>query len=204
MYDNAYYAAQGQNTPSGANGGGIRMFAFNASTGASIWNQSRAGNTQPIFVPCYVNGVIYAPEFFEVTAMDAKNPNSTGLINPVPDFVYTNRRSGNRTWAAWVGYQIQGSVAYADDLTGAKIYVGSDIGSIYCLNANDGTTYSVYTAGGNVPCSPAVWEGKMYVGTTEAYFTALMIRQQWTLVCGLQPIRVQKCGTMKPSLSAGN
>jgi outer membrane protein assembly factor BamB len=166
-YDNAYYAAQGQSTPSGSFGGGIRMFAFNATTGASIWNQSRAGNTQPIFYPCYVNGVIYAPEFFEVTAMSATNPNTTGSISPVPDFSQSNRRSGNRTWAAWVGYQIQGSIAYADDLTGAKIYVGSDIGSIYCLNAKDGTTYSVYTAGGNVACSPAVWEGKMYIGTTE-------------------------------------
>jgi hypothetical protein len=66
-----------------------------------------------------------------------------------------------------VGYQVQGSVTYADDLTGAKIYVGSDIGSIYVLNATDGKSLSVFTAGGNVPCSPTIWEGKMYIGTTE-------------------------------------
>lgn len=164
IYPDSYYAARGQSTPSS---NGIRMFAFNASTGQSIWNQSRAGNTQPIYYPCYVNGLIYAPEFFEVTAMSATKPNSTGTVYPVPDFSYTGRRAGNRTMAAWVGYQIQGSVGYADDLTGAKVYVGSDIGSIYCFNATSGKTYSVYTAGGNVACSPTVWDGKMYVGTTE-------------------------------------
>ncbi len=177
---NTYYASQGQSTPSGANGGGIRMFAFNAATGATVWNQSRAGNTQPSFVPCYFNGVIYAPEFFAVTARNALRPNSTGTVYPVPDFVYTQRRTGSAIWASWVGYQIQGSVTYADDLTGSKIYVGSDIGSIYCFNAtgptfSNGTglpnatasTWSVFTAGGNVPCSPSIWEGKMYIGTTE-------------------------------------
>lgn len=178
---NAYYAAQGQSTPAGANGGGIRMFAFNATTGESIWNQSRAGNTQPAYVPAYVDDTIYAPEFFEITSMDAANPNSTGNVDPVPDFNYNNRRNGHRIWYTWLGYQIQGSVAYADDLTGDKIYAGSDIGSIYCLNATaplqyeNGTdiinpqaqTYSVFTAGGNIAGSPTVWNGRMYVGTTE-------------------------------------
>jgi eukaryotic-like serine/threonine-protein kinase len=164
LYSDSWYAARGQSTPSS---NGIRMFAFNASTGASVWNQSRAGNTQPIYYPCVFNGNIYAPEFFEVTSMSATKPNSTGTVNPVPDFSQTGRRAGNRTWSTWVGYQIQGSLTYADDLTGAKIYVGSDIGSIYVLNASSGKTYSVFTAGGNVPCSPTVWEGKLYIGTTE-------------------------------------
>jgi outer membrane protein assembly factor BamB len=167
QFNDAYYASQGQSTPAGANGGGIRMLAFNALTGASVWNQSRAGNTEPIYYPAVVNGQIYAPEFFEITSMNALKPNSTGTVTPTPDFVYSQRRSGNRTWAAWLGYQIQGAVAYADDPTGAKIYAGSDIGSIYCLNATSGKTFSVFTAGGNVPASPSVWEGKMYCGCTD-------------------------------------
>jgi hypothetical protein len=65
---------------------------------------------------------------------------------------------------AWLGYQIQSSVAYADDLTGAKIYIGCDIGSIYCLDATDLSTLSVYTVGANVPCSPSIWDGKLYCG----------------------------------------
>jgi outer membrane protein assembly factor BamB len=164
---NSYYTDQNQSAPSGAYGGGIRMMAFDAATGESIWNQSRAGNTQPTYVPCYVDGAIFAPEFFEITKMDAEEPLTTGTVDPVPDFSYSNRVNGVREWAAWLGYQIQGSVAYADDLTGAKIYAGSDIGSVYCLNATDGSTYSVFTAGGNIAGSPTVWNGRMYVGTTE-------------------------------------
>ena len=159
------YEATVQSTPGGAFGGGIRMFAFNASTGESVWNISRAGNTEPSYVPCIVDGLIYAGEFFELTAADIDDPNATGSYYAA-DFSYGNRRHGYRVWGTWVGYQIQSSAAYADDLTGAKIYVGSDIGSVYCLDASDGSTISVFTAGGNVPCSPAIWDGKMYIGAT--------------------------------------
>jgi outer membrane protein assembly factor BamB len=165
--NNTYFELIGQSTPSGANGGGIRMFAFNATTGESIWNQSRAGNSQPIYYPAVVDGSIFAPEFFEITEMDAANPNFTGTVYPVPDFNQRNRRGGSRIWSAWLGYQIQGSVGYADDPTGAKIYAGSDIGSMYALKAEDGTTLSVFTVGGNVPASPTVWDGKMYCGCTD-------------------------------------
>jgi len=160
------YDAIGMSAPSGSWGGGIIMFAFNATTGESIWNQSRAGNSQPIYYPCYVDGKIYAPEFFAVTKMDAENPNTTGTVEP-PDFSYANRKNGLREWASWLGYQIQGSMAWADDPTGAKIYAGSDIGSMYVLNAEDGSSLSVCTVGGNVPTSPAIWEGKMYCGCTD-------------------------------------
>ena len=71
--------------------------------------------------------------------MNATRPNSTGTVVPVPDGTRAENR--NRSWAQWVGYQIQGSVAYADDLTGAKIYAGSDIGSVYVLNATDGSPH---------------------------------------------------------------
>jgi outer membrane protein assembly factor BamB len=158
------YEAMNQSTPSGAFGGGIRMFAFDAETGESIWNISRAGNTEPSYVPCIIDGQIYAGEFFELTAADIDDPNAGPYY--AADFSYSNRRHGNCTWGTWVGYQIQSSAAYADDLTGAKIYVGSDIGSVYCLDATDGSTISVFTAGGNVPCSPAIWDGKMYIGAT--------------------------------------
>jgi outer membrane protein assembly factor BamB len=164
------WAAMDMSYPSGANGGGIRFFAFNATTGESIWNISRAGNTQPGYVPVYYDGQIYAPEFFEVTAMSATDPGSGEYIPP--DYTQSNRRNYNRTIGAWVGYQIQSSVAFAQDISGApnratnKIYVGSDIGSIYCLNPDTMETLSVFTVGGNVVCSATIWNGRMYVGST--------------------------------------
>jgi outer membrane protein assembly factor BamB len=161
------YTDRGVSGPQGANGGGILMFAFDAETGESIWNQSRAGNSQPIYYPCYVDGSIFAPEFFEITKMDAEEPNSTGTVDPTPDFNYNYRINGVRIWASWLGYQIQGSTAYADDLTGAKVYAGSDIGSMYAIDAEDGRSLSVFTVGGNVPASPTIWDGKMYCGCTD-------------------------------------
>ncbi len=150
--------------PGGGNGGGIRYFAFNATTGTSIWNQTRAGNTQPLWTSIYWKGEIYASEFFEVTVINATKPDS-GTYFP-PDYSQVGRLNQKSYKGAWLGYQIQSSVAYAADLTGGKIYIGCDIGSVYCLNATDLSTLSVFTAGGNVPCSPAIWDGKMYIGAT--------------------------------------
>ena len=67
-------------------------------------------------------------------------------------------------WKQWVGYQILSSVCYADDILGAKIYVGSDVGSVTCLNATSGAPISAYQSGGNVESSPTLWEGKLYIG----------------------------------------
>ena len=156
------YNAMNMSVPGGGNGGGIRFFAFNETTGESVWNQTRAGNTQPVWTQVYWNGQIIASEFFEVTVMEADNPDSGDYFPP--DFSQMGRMNQNRTMGAWLGYQIQSSVAYADDLTGAKIYIGCDIGSIYCLNATDLSTLSVFLVGANVPCSPAIWDGKMYCG----------------------------------------
>jgi hypothetical protein len=126
---------------------------------------TRAGNTL-LHVPVLWNGQIYSTEFFYVTSASASKPNSgTAALGDFGASAATPRLAGNRTWAQWVGYQSVSSVAYADDLSGAKVYVGSDIGTVYCLDPTaNGTTLSVFTATGNVASSPAVWEGKMYIG----------------------------------------
>jgi outer membrane protein assembly factor BamB len=153
----------GQSVPrTGGFGGAMRMMAFNATTGESVMNQTRSGNT-PIHVPVYFNGQIYGPEFFYLTSMNASNPNSgTAALGDFGASPSTPRLSGNRTWAQWLGYQISSSAAYADDITGAKIYIGSDIGSLYAMDATTGKTLSVFTAGANIPSSPAIWDGKLY------------------------------------------
>ena len=146
----------------GGFGGAMRMMAFNATTGASVWNQTRSGNT-PIHVPVYFNGQIIGPEFFYITSMNVSKPNSgTAALGDFGGSASTPRLSGNRTWAQWLGYQITSSAAYADSATGGKVYIGSDIGSLYALDASTGKTLSVFTAGANIPSSPAVWDGKLY------------------------------------------
>jgi hypothetical protein len=46
-----------------------------------------------------------------------------------------------------------------------KVYVGSEDGCVYCLNASTGEKIWSYTTGGNVNSSPAVADGKVYVGS---------------------------------------
>ena len=147
----------------GVFGGACRMASFNESTGALIWSQIIAGNSGSVWVPTYFNGNLYIVEHMRVSQMNAANPNS-GPAQPVGFF---NQPAGNRTWSQWIGFQILSSVAYADDLQGAKVYVGSEVGSVSCLDASDGTPISAYQTGANVESSPTLWEGKLYIGSSD-------------------------------------
>jgi outer membrane protein assembly factor BamB len=147
----------------GAFGGGMRLAAFNANTGASIWNQTIAGNSGGVWMPTYYNGMVYFPENMRVSAINATNPNS----GPIAVVGFLGQAAGNRTWSQWIGYQILASVAYADDIRGAKVYIGSDVGSVTCLNATDGKSLSAFQTGANVEGSPSIWDGKLYIGGTD-------------------------------------
>jgi outer membrane protein assembly factor BamB len=147
----------------GVFGGAQRMAAFNATTGESLWNQTLAGNSGSVWVPTYFDGQIYVAEHMRVSSMNASDPDY-GPDQPVGFF---NQQAGNRTWTSWIGYQILSSVAYADDIRGAKVYVGSDVGSVSCLLAETGEALSAYQTGANVEGSPSIWEGKLYIGGTD-------------------------------------
>ena len=157
------YTAQGHTIPEGANGGGIRFFAFNATNGKSIWNVSLAGNTEPWFVPVYKDGNLYITEYCYVSCMNASNPKA----GPVRMVGYAGKVPGNRTWAHWIGYQTFSSIAYADDINGPKLYLGTSLGGVLCFDARTGNPVSAYQTGGNVHSSPAIWEGKLYIGSMD-------------------------------------
>ena len=152
-----------QSTPSGSFGGGIRFFAFNAMTGASIWNTSLAGNTPPVFTPTCFDGQLYISEFMHVTSMNATDPRS-GSVEIVG---FGGDRPGNRTWKQWLGYQILSSVAYVDDPSGPKVYVGCDVGSVTCLDATTGEAISAFQSKSNIDSSPSIWDGKLYIGSSD-------------------------------------
>jgi outer membrane protein assembly factor BamB len=144
----------------GAFGGGMKLAAFNRTTGELIYNQDIAGNSGGVWVPTYFDGNLYFPEMMRVSCMDAENP-GTGDAQPVGFF---GQLAGNRTWTSWIGYQVLSSAAYADDISGAKVYIGSDVGSISCFDAETGAAISAYQTGANVEASPTIWEGKLYIG----------------------------------------
>jgi len=88
-----------------------------------------------------------------------------------------NATDGSRIWYQWLGFQVFSSAAYADDLRGnatgypgcPKVYVGCDSYSVTCLNATSGAPISSYTTGAQVSSSPALWEGKLYVGSSDGF-----------------------------------
>jgi outer membrane protein assembly factor BamB len=60
-------------------------------------------------------------------------------------------------------YSYYSSPAVAD----GKVYVGSENGGVYCLNATTGAYIWSYPTGGEVSSSPAVADGKLYVGSED-------------------------------------
>lgn len=124
------------------------MWILNASTGAEKSHIHLWGGNSPVSSALYTKGVVYVADGPQITAF------------------YTN---GTRKWTQWAGFQCYSSIAYADDVLGAKIYVGSDVYSLTCLDAETGEPISVYTTDGQVQSSPAIWEGKVYVGSADNY-----------------------------------
>jgi hypothetical protein len=154
------YGDLGGGMSGGAWGGGMRMAAFNRTSGELIWQQDLGGNSGGVWVPTYFNGYLYIPEMMRVSCMDASDPDS-GTVQVIG---FMNQDAGYRIWSSWIGYQVLSSAAYADDLTGAKVYIGSDVGSISCFAGGDGAAVSAYQTGANVEGSPSIWEGKLYIG----------------------------------------
>jgi outer membrane protein assembly factor BamB len=144
----------------GAFGGGLKIAAFNRTTGDLIYSQDICGNSGGVWVPTYFDGQLYIPENMRLSSMNASDP-AAGDAHPVGFF---NQDAGNRTWTSWIGYQVLSSAAYADDISGAKVYIGSDVGSISCFDAETGAAISAYQTGANVEASPTIWEGKLYIG----------------------------------------
>jgi len=126
----------------------IIVVALNANNGSLVWTHTMpaTANNQPCWTPTYFKGLIYAPRWMSIAAYNATN----GVVK----------------YEQWLGHQVFSSVAIADDIRGAKIYVGADSYSITYLNA---TLYplSVYGTDGQVPGSPAIYDGKVYVGSVD-------------------------------------
>lgn len=67
------------------------------------------------------------------------------------------------------GSQVQSSPT----VSGGIVYVGSNDGKLYALNATPGAKKWSYTTGGQVSSSPAFANGTVYVGSYDGYVYAL-------------------------------
>jgi outer membrane protein assembly factor BamB len=70
----------------------------------------------------------------------------------------------NKTiWSYTTGLDVYSSPAVAD----GKVYIGSDDGKVYCLDAITGALIWSHEIGGSVLSSPAVAYGKVYIGSDD-------------------------------------
>jgi outer membrane protein assembly factor BamB len=113
------------------------IYAFNANTGAQIWNYSigKIGFSSTLAV---VNGKLYTgPDDGNVYCLDAT--------------------TGNKLWQA-VATIGSGSPT----VTGGMVYVAGG-STLYCFNANSGVKVWNFSAGGAIPGAPTVADGAVYI-----------------------------------------
>jgi len=158
--DDVLYIGSGRDMYFGAPEEPEKLFAINITDGSKIWGTPLGDNvcfTYPVSTPVYVDGIIYYPDGCAMSSFNATN--------------------GERLANQWIGQLIYSSPIYADDPRGARVYVGSSVYSITCLDAETLTPLSVFTSHGQIESSPALWEGKLYVGS-----------QDWNLYCFEDPV----------------
>jgi outer membrane protein assembly factor BamB len=129
--------------------------AYNATTGEKIFESE-----QPNILG----------ENAPVSALYADDPKIEGerIYCPAgPTEACGDANTGKNIWSAWGGWEIFSSLCYGGYGMGAFVYGGSQSYSITCWNATDGTPVSWYTTGGQVESSPAIYNGRLYVGSAD-------------------------------------
>jgi outer membrane protein assembly factor BamB len=122
------------------------------NTNATLWIRQVTYAVPNLHSPTIVDGKVIVVDRTVIKAMDE----TTGIM----------------LWASETFPNVLGSgVACVD----GKIYVGSNGGYLYCVNASTGTKLWEYeaTTTGSVQSSPAVTDGTVYFGTTDNYLYAL-------------------------------
>jgi hypothetical protein len=164
--------------------GQLNVYCLNETDGSQIWMTRLSGNTPLHATPVYVPGFSYTYTFPNRTQIRWK---LDALI--LPEFMgisVWNATNGQKIWNQWLGHEVYSSPAYVNDIRCPRFYVGSNTYSITCFNATaafldvDGGTMmggllpatgsavlGVYTTESHIQASPAIWDGKVYIGSAD-------------------------------------
>jgi hypothetical protein len=104
--------------------------------------------------PLYAEGLVYLVDFFALVALDPTA--NTGNID---------QTTANLTWATFLAREIYSSPAYAV----GKVYAASEQMALYVLDAKTGMKLSFHELGSQVWSSPALYNGRVYIGTFSWY-----------------------------------
>jgi hypothetical protein len=142
------------------------MRAYNATDGSLIFEAY-----QPYIGAENSHGsVTYVPSW-ALTAINSSGysfGNSAVVIGQAgPTLACMKADDGSNIWSNWAGWEIWGSPVVAGIGSSTAAYIGSDSGSIQVVNASNGAPLSWFTTGSQISSSPAIWDGKLYVGSTD-------------------------------------
>ena len=90
--------------------------------------------------------------------MFQNNPRHTGYVNQDSSF-------STQTWTV----KVDGAVSTTPVLCGDQIYLGTDKGTLYALDAQDGNETWKYETEGAITSSPTVSGDTVYVGSEDGY-----------------------------------
>jgi outer membrane protein assembly factor BamB len=164
--------------------GQLNVYCLNETDGSQIWMTRLSGNTPLHATPVYVPGFSYTYTFPNRTRITWR---LDALI--LPEFMGVsvwNATNGEKIWNQWLGHEVYSSPAYANDIRGPRFYVGSNTYSITCFNATaafldveggtmlgglveegGSTVLGLYTTESHIQASPAIWDGKVYIGSAD-------------------------------------
>jgi outer membrane protein assembly factor BamB len=142
--------ASGDVFVAGAYGGGGKVAALNAATGAVLWTANTAA--QIASSPAVSAGIVFVGS-------------NDGTL-----YAY-DASSGAQLWKTQVGAAIKSSPAEADNV----LFVGSDDGQLRAFNATTGAQLWNVTLGGQIDSSPAVFDGTVYATSTNGSLYAYRI-----------------------------
>jgi outer membrane protein assembly factor BamB len=161
-----------------------RVYALNATTGDAVWNYTTGSSIDSS--PCIYNGRVYiASEDGRAYCLNATTGEhiwdtfleSGQMLFPSPVVAYDrvyfgggtenccyclNATSGDILWRMG-GYTLSSPAVFNE-----KVYVAS-AGDLYCLNSTTGENIWNYTGMNIEASSPAVTDGKVYVGGNKVY-----------------------------------
>jgi len=127
------------------------FMAIDPDDGSIIWTFD---TDLPVFsTPSYHQGRLFFTSYERVWCIPSEDPDGDGIINE------TEMR-----WSTNIYDQEGGSSPLVAD---EFVYVGSDDGNLYCLDASSGVILWNFTTQGYVYSSPSLYNGSIYFGSCD-------------------------------------
>ena len=127
------------------------VFALKAKDGTMRWQQTYDGHTQS--TPAVSGGILFLTRGYNLTALDPKD--------------------GTILWSNVTDTDPTATILSSPAVAGSRVYVGSNDGNIYALDAATGIKLWNFTTGDAIWSSPAVADGVVYVGSNDDNVYAL-------------------------------